>query len=130
MTPSLRIAVADDEPEMWEYFREILPRFGHHVVAVASNGRELVEQCRATKPDLVISDINMPEMDGVTAAAMLCRERPVPVIFVSANEDPDLGMCADLGVVVGHVDKPLKLAELRPMITKAFFRVEANCAVV
>jgi len=32
--------------------------------------------------------------------------------------------------VVGHVDKPLKLAELRPMITKAFFRVEADCAVV
>ena len=68
MSRALRIAVADDEPDMRDYFRTILPRLGHEVVAVAETGRELVEQCRATRPDLVITDIKMPDMDGIDAA--------------------------------------------------------------
>src|SRR5207244_6800571 len=84
MNPSLRIAVADDEPDMRDYFKKSLPRLGHQVVAVAQTGRELVELCRATTPDLVITDIRMPELDGIDAAAQLYRERPIPVILVSA----------------------------------------------
>ncbi len=130
MSPSLRIAVADDQPDMRDYYLEVLPRIGHRVVAAASNGRELVEQCRITEPDLVISDINMPEMDGVTAALTLCRERPVPVIFVSGNVHGDLNGCADLGVIVGHVDKPVKLSELQQMIARALSFVELECTTV
>ena len=50
MNPSLRIAVADDELDMRDYFKKSLPRLGHQVVAVAQNGRELVEQCKALPP--------------------------------------------------------------------------------
>ncbi len=57
MSEPLRIAVADDEPDMRDYFARILPRLGHQVVAQAHDGRELVEQCRAAQPDLVITDI-------------------------------------------------------------------------
>jgi CheY-like chemotaxis protein len=63
MSRSLRIAVADDEPRMCAYFKKMLPRLGHEVVSTASTGRELVEQCRALKPDLIITDINMPDLD-------------------------------------------------------------------
>ena len=63
---------------MRDYFRKILPRLGHQVVAAAQDGRELVEQCRATKPDLVITDIKMPDMDGIDAAAASTRKRPFP----------------------------------------------------
>ena len=55
MSHSLRIAIADDEPDMRDYFQEVLPRMGHTVVALAQNGRELVDLCRATNPDLVIT---------------------------------------------------------------------------
>ena len=51
MTQPLRIAVADDEPDVRDYFRRILPRLGHQVVAVARTGRELVEQCRGRPGD-------------------------------------------------------------------------------
>jgi len=56
MTGPLRIVVADDEPDMRDYFQKGLPRLGHKVVGAAANGRELVELCRAQAPDLVITD--------------------------------------------------------------------------
>jgi response regulator NasT len=71
MSQPLQIAVADDEPDMRDYFRKILPHLGHAVVAVAENGRELVEQCKALRPDLVITDIKMPDMDGIDAAVRI-----------------------------------------------------------
>ena len=86
----LRIAIADDEPDMRDYFQDVLPRLGHMVIAVAQNGRELVEQCRKTQPDLVITDIKMPELDGIDAAIKIYQDRPIPVILVSAYHDAAL----------------------------------------
>jgi response regulator NasT len=122
MNPVLRIAVADDEPEMQKYYQKCLSRLGHRVVAVASTGRELVEQCRATVPDLVIADIKMPDMDGIDAATTIFRERPVPVILVSAFYDADLVERADAENVLGYLVKPLKEADLGPMIGLAMRR--------
>jgi response regulator NasT len=85
--PPLRIAVADDEPDMRDYFVRMLPRWGHEVVSVAGTGAELVQHCRDLKPDLVITDVKMPGMDGIAAAVELCSDRPIPVILVSAHHD-------------------------------------------
>src|ERR1700751_469959 len=90
MNRSLRIAVADDEPRMRDYFQKILSRLGHQVVAAAKTGWELVERCRALNPDLVITDINMPALDGIDAAMEIYREQAIPVILVSACHDPQL----------------------------------------
>ena len=79
MTRTLRIAVADDEPDVRDYFQRMLPRLGHEVVAVASTGRELVELCREHHPDLIIADIRMPEMDGDEALHADLQRRPDPV---------------------------------------------------
>jgi response regulator NasT len=124
MTPSLRIAVADDEPDMRDYFRKSLSRLGHQVVVVAQNGRELVEQCRALKPDLVITDIKMPDMDGIDAATQLYRERPIPVILVSAFHDPELIARAGADHILGYLVKPIKQADLEPTIALAVRRFE------
>jgi response regulator NasT len=124
MSQPLRIAVADDEPDMRDYFRKILPRLGHTVVAVAENGRELVEQCRAVLPDLVITDIKMPDMDGIDAATQLYREAPVPVILVSAYHDPALVARAEADHIMGYLVKPIKQADLQPVIGLAMRRFE------
>jgi response regulator NasT len=84
MTPPLRIVVADDEMDMCDYFRKVLPRLGHTVVAAAETGTELIAQCRVHQPDLVITDIKMPGLDGIDAALKIYEERPIPVILVSA----------------------------------------------
>jgi response regulator NasT len=124
MSTALRIAVADDEPDMRDYFRKCLQRLGHQVVAVARNGRELVEQCRAVRPDLVITDIKMPELDGIDAAGEIYRERPVPVILVSAYHDAGLVERAEADHVLGYLVKPIKQADLEPVIGLAMRRFE------
>src|SRR4029078_4556379 len=83
MKTALRISVADDEQDMRDFFERILPLCGHEVVSVAETGKELVSHCQSLQPDLVITDIKMPEMDGIEAAQEICRERPLPIILVS-----------------------------------------------
>ena len=79
MIRALRIAVADDEPDVRDYFRRILPRLGHQVVAVAQTGRELVEQCRAARPDVVMPTSRVPDLGGIEAAVAIGRDGPVPL---------------------------------------------------
>jgi AmiR/NasT family two-component response regulator len=125
MTRPLRIAVADDEPDVRDYFQRILPRLGHQLVAVTQTGRELVEQCRAVRPDLVITDIKMPDMDGIDAAAEICRDEPVPVILVSAYHHPQLFERAKGEQhILAYLVKPAKQSDLEAAIAIATQRFE------
>jgi response regulator NasT len=120
----LRIAVADDESDMRDYFQRSLSRLGHKVVAVARTGSELVEQCRTALPDLVITDIKMPDMDGIDAAVRIYEERPVPVILVSAYHDPDLIERAGANHILGYLVKPIQQTDLEPVIGLAMRHFE------
>ena len=124
MNRSLRIAVADDEPDMRDYFRKILPRLGHQVVAAAETGQELVEECRKTQPDLVITDIKMPDMDGIDAAVQIYRDGPIPVILISAYHDADFIRRAEANHILAYLVKPIKRADLEPAIAIAMRRFE------
>ncbi|MGD9722941.1 MAG: ANTAR domain-containing response regulator [Pirellulales bacterium] len=122
MIRSLRIAVADDEVDMRDFLERMLPRQGHQVVSVAENGRQLVEQCRQHQPDLVITDNKMPELDGMQAAAEIFRERPVPVVLISAYHDPELTSLPTVDYIMVHLVKPITLADLEPAIIAALHR--------
>jgi response regulator NasT len=122
MSQSYRIAVADDEIDMRDYLARILPRLGHEVVAVAENGRQLVELCRRERPDLVITDIKMPDMDGIAAAVQIYQERPVPVILVSAYHDAELVERAEADHILAYLVKPIKQTDLAPAIAIAMRR--------
>jgi diguanylate cyclase (GGDEF)-like protein len=124
MAPPLRVIVADDEADIRDWFLRTLPRLGHQVVAAAANGTELVEQCRRLQPDLVISDIKMPDTDGIAAAAQVCGERPVPVILVSAYHDTKLIERAQLEDIQAYLIKPVRQADLEPAIALARRRFE------
>jgi AmiR/NasT family two-component response regulator len=122
MSQSLRIAVADDEADMRDFFERMLPRLGHRVVSSAETGRQLVEHCRALAPDLVITDIKMPDMDGIQAAQAICEERPVPVILVSAYHDAELIERAEGDHILAYLVKPIGQAHLEPSIALAVRR--------
>jgi response regulator NasT len=124
MKPGLRIVVADDEPDMRDYFRKILPLLGHRIVDVADNGRDLVRICLKEKPDLVISDIKMPDMDGIDAATEIYRTLAIPVILVSAYHDSSLIERAEADHIMGYLVKPIKQSDLEPVIALAMRRFE------
>lgn len=126
MTQGLRIVVADDEADMRDFFEKVLPRCGHQVVAVAENGVQLVEHCRQLLPDLVITDIKMPELDGIEASRQICSQRPVPVILVSAYHDPVLVERAAGDHVLAYLVKPVGIADLQPAISIAVRRFEES----
>jgi response regulator NasT len=122
MNRALRIAVADDEAFMRDYYREILPLLGHQVVAAAQNGQELIEQCRAVRPDLIVTDIRMPGLDGIDAAHAVAREVHAPVILVSAYHDAELIERAQHGHILAYLIKPIKQPELATTIALAVRR--------
>jgi response regulator NasT len=124
MTRSLKIAVADDERDMRDYFQQILPVLGHQVVGAAENGKELVALCAQTHPDLVITDIKMPDMDGIDAAIKIYHNGPIPVILVSAYHDPEFIRRAEADHILAYLVKPIKQADLEPAIGIAMRRFE------
>jgi AmiR/NasT family two-component response regulator len=124
MTPALRIAVADDEPRMLDYYQDTLPLLGHRVTCAAPTGQDLVRCCRDARPDLVITDIKMPDMDGIDAIVELGREEPIPAILVSAYHDPELFERTKGGHILAYLVKPIKQADLEAAITIAMQRFE------
>lgn len=124
MNERLRIAIADDELDLREYLQETLTDMGHDVIAIAQNGAELVELCRRRQPDVVITDIKMPDLDGIEAAARIYQDNPVPVILVSAYHDPALIERAEADHVMAYLVKPIKQANLETALAIARRRFE------
>jgi response regulator NasT len=118
----LRIAVADDEASTRQFFREVLPHLGHEVVGVAETGRQLIEQCRAAHPDLVITDIRMPDLDGIQAAEEINREGPVPVILLTGHPVDDLLVRSTAEHIMAYLSKPAKTTDLQAAIGLARLR--------
>jgi AmiR/NasT family two-component response regulator len=124
MTHVLRIAVADDEPRMLQFYDMALGQLGHEVVVKAENGRMLLEECRNKHPDLVITDIKMPDMDGLEAVTLLRNEQPIPVILVSAFNDSDYVEKAVRSHVLAYLIKPIKKEDLGPAISLVMQRFQ------
>lgn len=122
MTTSLRIVIADDEPRMRDYLWQSLERLGHQVAAAARTGRELIDHCQTHQPDLILSDIKMPDMDGIEAAGQIYRTRAIPVIVVSAFHDIELIERASRNHILAYLVKPVKDTDLAPAIAVAMRR--------
>jgi AmiR/NasT family two-component response regulator len=88
------------------------------------NGEQLIDFCRFYRPDLVITDIKMPDMDGIEAATKLYEEMPLPVILVSAYSDAKLIERAEADHIMAYLVKPIKQTDLEPAIGLAMRRFE------
>jgi response regulator NasT len=115
-TEKWRIIIADDESLIRLDLREMLTHLGYDVIAEAGDGRTAVELARKLRPDLMIMDIKMPEVDGIAAAEELTRERIAPIVLLTAYSDQALVERARDSGVVGYVVKPFREAELMPVI--------------
>ncbi len=121
---SLRVAIADDEPEVLANLQEMLVDIGHQVVAAVENGRALLAAVRKQSPDLVVTDIKMPGMTGLDAAEAIRQVRPTPVVIVSAYHDQEFVDRALREQVLAYLIKPIQEATLKASICLALGRFQ------
>jgi AmiR/NasT family two-component response regulator len=117
-----RIIVAEDDSVIRMDLKEELQRQGYLVVGDAGDGQSAVNLARELRPDLVVMDIRMPEMDGISAAEILTREKLAPVVLLTAYSDQELIDRARNAGVVHYVTKPWRASDLRPAIEIALSR--------
>ncbi len=120
----LRIVIADNESIIRMDLKEILEEAGHTVVGEASDGLKAVELTRKYRPGLVIMDIKMPEMDGITAAKIISNEKIAPVLLLTAFSQKEIVEKAKDSGVLAYLVKPVKEANLFPAIEIAISRFQ------
>ena len=113
----VRIALAEDEPDLRLAVARLLERLGHQVVSAVANGAELLDACSAQDVDLVVADLDMPVMDGLTAAEEL-TERGIPVVIISGHPDAK-ELVLENEPVVTRILKPATLESLQSAIDEA-----------
>ena len=117
-----RVIIADDESIIRMDLREMLTNLGYLVVGEAGDGRSAVNQARELRPDVVMMDVKMPDMDGIEAARILTQERIAPVVLLTAFSQRDLVERAKEAGVVGYLVKPFRESDLGPAIEVALAR--------
>ena len=128
-----RIVIADDEALIRRDLREMLTNLGYLVVGDVGDGRSAVNLARELKPDLVIMDIRMPDMDGIEAAKLLTEDGIAPVLLLSAYSQRDLVERAAAAGVSGYVIKPFDESNLLPaieVVMSRFNEYQAICGEV
>jgi two-component system, response regulator PdtaR len=117
-----RILVAEDEALIRLDLAEMLTEAGYQVVGQASNGEQAVEMAKDLAPDLVIMDVKMPVMDGITAAEEIGAARICPVVMLTAFSQTELVERARDAGVMAYIVKPFTANDLAPAIDIARHR--------
>lgn len=117
-----RIIVADDESIVRTDLKEMLTGLGYLVVGEVGDGQSAVNLARELKPDVVLMDIKMPDMDGIEAAKILTEEQISPVILLTAYGQKELVDRAKEAGVVGYLVKPFRETDLAPAVEIALSR--------
>jgi pilus assembly protein CpaE len=117
----VRVLIVDDIPETRENIRKLLQfEKDLEVVGAANSGRSGVEQSRELKPDVVLMDINMPDMDGITATEMIRKHNPATqIVILSVQGDPNYMRRAMLAGARDFLTKPPSVDELTGAIRRA-----------
>ena len=118
----VRVVIADDESVICMDLREMLTNLGYLVVGEAGDGRSAVNLGRELRPDVMLMDIKMPDMDGIEATRILTGERIAPVVLLTAFSQRDLVERAQEAGVIAYLVKPVAEADLAPAIEIAMAR--------
>jgi len=117
-----RIIVAEDEAIIRVDLAEMLTEAGYDVVGQAADGEQAVELTMSLKPDLVIMDVKMPILDGISAAERIGADRICPVVMLTAFSQTELVERARDAGVMAYVVKPFTMADLTPAVEVALSR--------
>jgi DNA-binding NarL/FixJ family response regulator len=114
-TETLRAVIADDDPFARRVIKDVLQKAGVLVIAEARNGRQAVELTLFYRPDVVVMDVVMPELDGIIATRQIRKEIPEQLVIVltgAGEEDQELGLQALRAGASGFLSKDLEIDAL------------------
>jgi response regulator NasT len=118
----LRVLVVEDEALIRLDLAEMLTEEGYVVAGEAGDGEQALDQARSLRPDLVIMDVKMPKVDGITAAASIVEEKIAPVVMLTAFSQRELIEQARDAGAMAYLVKPFARHELVPAIELAVSR--------
>ena len=124
-----RIVIAEDEAIIRLDLKEMLEEEGFDVVGEASDGDAAIRLSEERSPDLVIMDIKMPGMDGLTAAEKITEADLAAVLILTAFSQRDLVARAAEAGAMGYIVKPFQKSDLLPAIDMALARYQQMKAV-
>jgi two-component system, response regulator PdtaR len=122
--PPLRVVIAEDEALIRLDLKEMLEEEGYEVVGEAGDGEAAVKLAVSQRPDLVILDVKMPVLDGLSAAEQIAAERIAPVVILTAFSQRDLVERARDAGAMAYLVKPFTKADLVPAIAMAVSRFQ------
>ena len=122
MTAPTRVLIAEDEALIRLDLREMLEEEGYEVCGEAGDGASAVKQAKELRPGLVILDVKMPVLDGISAAEQIVTERIAPVVILTAFSQRDLVERAREAGAMAYLVKPFQKKDLLPTIEMAVSR--------
>ena len=117
-----RVVVAEDEAIIRLDLVELLEEHGYEIVGQASDGEEAVRLANELEPDLIVMDVKMPKMDGITAADKIAEDRICAVVMLTAFSQRDLIKRAKEAGAMAYVVKPFDASDVIPAIEIAMAR--------
>lgn len=114
---AVRVAIAEDNLDARQALHALLTLLGHEVVCEVGDGAALLERCASDQVDVVISDLDMPGVDGLEAAEVISK-RGIPVILLSGHPDV-VHVNIEAEPVAGRLLKPASAAALEDAIRRA-----------
>ena len=117
-----RVVVAEDEALIRLDLVELLEEHGYEIVGQASDGEEAVRLANELEPDLIVMDVKMPKMDGITAADKIAEDRICAVVMLTAFSQRGLIKRAKEAGAMAYVVKPFDASDVIPAIEIAMAR--------
>ncbi|MDP9861943.1 MULTISPECIES: ANTAR domain-containing response regulator [Streptosporangium] len=129
MSTQRRVVIAEDEALIRLDLKEMLEEDGYAVVGEAGDGETAVKLALETRPDLVILDVKMPILDGISAAEQIVSQRIAPCLILTAFSQRDLVERARDAGAMAYLVKPFTKSDLVPAIEMAVSRHEEIAAL-
>lgn len=122
MNRRCKVLVADDERQVAAGLQGQLEALNYDIVAVVDDGHRAIEVCRRTLPDIVLMDIEMPGLDGLSAAREIAHDPGTPVVILTAHGHPNLVDQAVQDGVIAYLLKPVTSPALHAAIQTSLAR--------
>ena len=124
MQKDTQVLIVEDAPLVGTMIQGLLEDIGYTVVGKAIDGLQAVEMTQSLRPDVILMDIKMPNMDGIEATRRIYESCPTPVVVLTAHETPELVEGASAAGVGAYLVKPSNAREMERAIAIAMARFD------